>query len=298
MERKQFNILLLEDDENMVHIVEHVLADDMYNIVVAKNGEEGLKKLDHFHPDIIISDIMMPLMDGYQFRDAIREREDFYLTSFVFMSSRTTTEDRVKGLNHGIDAYISKPFDLKEFRAIVDSMIQKRIQLERLVNHDALTKVYNRNKILKELEKEVARTKRYRHPLSIIMMDVDFFKNVNDTHGHPEGDSVLETIAQEIRSSLRKIDMAGRVGGEEFLIILPATNSEGAKVFAERMRERISSLEIGSKKIQVTISGGTVTAPDDGVDSKTLISKADEALYQAKRAGRDKIVAWSVDNKE
>ncbi|HOW51321.1 MAG TPA: diguanylate cyclase [bacterium] len=288
-EKSTFNILVVDDDENVLQLVKIILADRKYHLVTARDGKEALDKLGTFRPDIIICDILMPNLDGYQFRDAIRDRDEYYLTSFIFMSAKTTTEDRVRGIEHGVDAYITKPFDVVEFRAIVNSMIKKRLQLERLVNHDALTHVYNKRKIIGELERELQRVKRYSNSLSIIIVDIDHFKQVNDTHGHPEGDTVLETIAETARNSLRAIDMIGRIGGEEFLIILPETDLNGALIYADRLRMMVAALVIGPNDIKVTISGGIATAPAHAVDREPLIRKADEALYEAKRAGRDRI---------
>ncbi len=289
-EKSIFNILVVDDDENVLQLVKIILADRKYNLVTAHDGQEALDKLGNFRPDIIICDILMPNLDGYQFRDAIRDRDEYYLTSFIFMSAKTTTEDRVRGIEHGVDAYITKPFDVVEFRAIVNSMIKKRLQLERLVNHDALTHVYNKRKIIGELDRELQRVKRYGNPLSILIIDIDHFKQVNDTHGHPEGDTVLATIAETALNSLRAIDMIGRIGGEEFLLILPETDLNGALIYADRLRMMIAALVIGANDIKVTISGGIATAPVHAVDREPLIRKADEALYEAKRAGRDRIV--------
>lgn len=292
IEKSRFDILLIDDDANVLNIVKRLLSEDKYNIVTATNGREGIEKLVNFYPDIIICDIVMPLMDGYEFRDAIRERDEYYLTSFIFMSAKSTTDDKVRGLQHGVDAYITKPFNLTEFKAIVDSMIAKRIQLERLVNHDALTRLFNKRKIINEFERELLRVRRYGHLLSVFSFDIDFFKKVNDTYGHPEGDLVLETLAKVAREVMREIDMLGRIGGEEFLFLLPETDKEGALRFAERFRERIKQVSIGENNITITISGGIVTAPADGDDRTELLRKVDNALYEAKHSGRDKVLSW------
>jgi diguanylate cyclase (GGDEF)-like protein len=290
-EKNSFNILLVDDDDNVLKLLGIVLSEQRYHLVTARDGVEALEKLEHFHPDIIICDIVMPRIDGYRFRDAIRDREEFSLTSFIFMSAKTTTEDRIRGIEHGIDAYITKPFDIAEFRAIVGAMVKKRQQLERLVNHDALTRIYNKRKIMTELERELHRVKRYGNPLSALIIDLDHFKRVNDTHGHPEGDTVLEVLARTIKESLRAIDLIGRVGGEEFLILLPETDTAGALIYGGRLCVMARSLVIGPREIRLTISGGIATAPMHGTERDELIRRADEALYEAKRAGRDRMMA-------
>ncbi len=290
--KNRFYILIVDDDENTRFLIKRILSDDRYVLETAADGKEALEKLTFFHPDIIVCDIMMPNMDGYEFRDAIRDKEEYHLTSFVFISAKTGTEDRIRGLESGVDAYITKPFDTKEFLALINAMTAKRLQLEKLVNHDALTKVFNKRKILSELDRELLRVRRYNHPLGVMIFDIDHFKQVNDTYGHPEGDMVLEALSAIARQTLREIDMIGRFGGEEFLVLMPETDLAGAVRFGDRLRKRLHQTPMGERQLIITVSMGIVIAPDDGDQSTVLIKKADEALYTAKRSGRDRVIHW------
>lgn len=290
MEEKQMcKILLVEDDNSTVKVIQYILKNENVVIEHARNGEEGLEKMTHFYPHIIICDIMMPVMNGYEFRDRIRDRDDRYLIPFIFLSAKAETEDRVKGLEYGVDMYVTKPFHPKEFVAIVKAMFKRRIELERLINFDALTTVFNKRKIMADLDMEIARMNRYSHPLSIIVFDIDLFKNINDTYGHTAGDIVLARVSAKIKELIRDIDLLGRIGGEEFLLIMPNTDKKGARILGERLRQEVADLVIGQDEISVTISGGIATGSTDGAESGVLFNNADKALYEAKENGRNRI---------
>ena len=284
-------VLVVEDDPNIVHMVSIILNKSGIKTVGARDGEHALEMLNQLMPSLIISDIMMPNMDGYAFRRELLKRDEIRLIPFFFLSAKGKAHDIVHGMELDADAYIPKPFEPDVLLAKVKAVLRRYSHLNELLQYDTLTKVFNRRTVESNLNAELNRVKRYKQPASIMLLDLDFFKNINDTYGHDFGDLVLKKISATLLENMRDTDYVGRVGGEEFVLVMPNTEKKTGVLAADRLREIIARLVFDTAGLHVTISGGVATAPEDGEDIERLMKKADLALYAAKNNGRNCIVA-------
>jgi diguanylate cyclase (GGDEF)-like protein len=291
MEEVKQKILVVEDDKLIVKILVRILKKNNYEPLIAYNGLEAFESLKSGAvPDMIICDIMMPKMDGLLFRKKMVEYEEFKMIPFMFVTAKSNTKDKIIGLELGVDDYITKPFAPEEVVARVKAILNRYEQYNQLIRFDGLTQLFNRRTVEFKLLNELNRVKRYDVLSSILLIDLDHFKNINDTFGHRFGDKVLVETSKEILRQLREVDFAGRIGGEEFLIVMPETNKADAFQVSERLRKAVSHIVFSGYDCQITISGGLVSAPLDGVEMDRLLKKADSALYLAKNAGRNRIV--------
>jgi two-component system, cell cycle response regulator len=249
---------------------------------------------------LLISDWMMPEMDGLELCRRIRAAGIAGYTYFIILTAREKKEDIVKGLEAGADDFLVKPFIPEELKCRV--LIGERIldlekRILQLASTDPLTGIWNRRAFMERLKAELERTARERTSLSIIMVDIDHFKRVNDEHGHQAGDQVLQQFSRRLMELARTYDFLGRYGGEEFIACLPNTNEAQARSIAERLRRGVEEMAIslpGGENIPITASFGTAShlaaAGKDDVDR--IIKRADDALYKAKREGRNCVRAW------
>ena len=306
-------ILVVDDHPDNVEIINVRLSSRGYQIEAASNGEEALAHVQESPPDLILLDVMMPLMDGYEVSRRIKNDPELPFIPIILVTARDSTQDKVEGLDAGADDYLTKPVNFAELEARVRSMLRiKRLQDEldlknrelELVNKrlrklsitDGLTELFNHRHIHELLHEEFERTKRSGEPMAVAMMDLDRFKQVNDTYGHPTGDVILYETAEILRQTVREIDMVGRYGGEEFVAILPGADEDAANRFAERVRHAVAShvYRDEANEVRMTVSGGVASFPGNGVDHPDLlIKRADEALYAAKQGGRNRIVCAS-----
>jgi len=277
-----------------------------HDVVVVSNGREALARLEERTFPIVLSDWVMPEMDGLQLCRAIRAKFADDYVFIILITARDTSDDVVEGLEAGADDYIKKPFNtdelgarLKSGRRVIElasSLKRANEESTRRSNTDSLTGLYNRGYLDGTLDQEVERAVSLQVPLSVILCDIDCFKQVNDTHGHRAGDSVLEAFAERVRGTVRRSgDWVARFGGEEFLVVLPNTSPEAGAVAAERIRGNVSreAVSIDGQSITVTASFGVAgwvpgLSPDT-LDARRLIDLADSLLYQAKKAGRDQV---------
>ncbi len=285
------HILVVEDDPNVANLIRIVLSKNMMQVSLVSDGNEALSHLKSHYSDIIISDIMMPNMDGYAFREALLEDEGLRTIPFLFLTAKDQNKDIVAGMEYDVEDYIPKPFDPEVLLAKVTAILRKYERINKLLLYDALTNVFNRRTLEFRLSNELKRVNRYQQPVTIIMADLDHFKKINDNFGHDFGDVVLKTVASLFKEELRDTDYVGRVGGEEFVLVLPNTNKEAGLFVADRMRSRVEAYRFDHEEVTVTFSGGAVAAPEDGTEMKTLLKKADQAMYRAKENGRNQIVA-------
>lgn len=296
-------ILIAEDDLISRKMLESILSKWGYEVKAASSGTEAWEILNSDSaPQIAILDWMMPGMDGVEVCSKVRQREsgiDHY-TYIILLTAKTEKKDLITGMESGADDYILKPFDPHELgvriragQRIIELQNQIRAAKERhllLSRTDGLTGILNRRALYESLEKEILRAGREKTPLSIIMLDIDFFKKINDTYGHNAGDAVLKELVRRILAELRPYDTFGRYGGEEFIILLPGAFMYECLTVSERIRGAIrnKSFDIPPSGIQVTSSFG-VAEFDFKENSDTLINRADVALYKAKKNGRDRI---------
>lgn len=307
-------ILLVDDTVTERMIMTALLKNLGHEVICAENGQQavGLYTAEHF--DLILLDVVMPVMDGYEASQQIRSLNhgDGDWTPIILLSGRTEPDDIAAGIKAGADDYLTKPVDLVILSAKMQAMqrissMRRRLlevsaeleeansKLQRLANIDALTELTNRRQMNKYLERMLLHCARSALPLSIIMLDIDYFKDYNDHYGHPAGDSCLKKVAKILeRSITRPIDMAARYGGEEFIIILPETQVVGAHHLAEKIRLGIENLSIPHVKSEeygkVTASFGVSSIlPTEASTLQHLIKEADQALYQAKESGRNRV---------
>lgn len=296
-------ILIAEDDLISRKMLESILSKWGYEVQAASSGTEAWDILNSdTAPQIAILDWMMPGMDGVEVCSKVRQREsgiDHY-TYIILLTAKTEKKDLITGMESGADDYILKPFDPHELgvriragQRIIELQNQLRSAKEKhlvLSRTDGLTGILNRRALYESLEKEILRSGREKTPLSIIMMDIDFFKKINDTYGHNAGDAVLKEFARRILAELRPYDTFGRYGGEEFIVLLPGAFMYEVLAVSERIRGAIRNkpFDITPSGIQVTSSFG-VAEFDFKENSDALINRADQALYKAKKNGRDRI---------
>jgi two-component system, cell cycle response regulator len=270
---------------------------------IAYNGGQAWAELQKEDaPRLAILDWMMPEMDGVEVCGKVRERTDAPYVYILLLSAKSQREDLVKGMESGADDYITKPFDANELkvrlragRRILDLQTQLMSAQEALRDQaarDPLTGIWNRNALFDVFRRELARADREGNQLTIVMLDIDHFKNLNDTHGHMAGDAVLREFTSRITASLRPYDAVGRYGGEEFLVVLPGCAVEAGMRHADRLRGLITDLPFDTSegRHSVTCSLGVAsTSSTNPKDPDSLIRAADAALYRAKRNGRNRV---------
>ncbi len=291
-------ILIAEDDDVARIKLEFMLGKWGYEVVIARDGFEALHLLEREDaPLLAILDWVMPELDGIEVCRKLRQSGRAPYIYLIILTGKGAEHDVLAAMEAGADDYLRKPFDLEELRARVragERIVTLQEALRAQASRDALTGLLNRGAIMELLQRELARAWRATSPVSVILADLDHFKNVNDTYGHPVGDAVLRDTAKRLRVPLRLYDSLGRYGGEEFLIVLPGCASTSAVAVAERVRIAIAeiSIELPEGRIAVTASFGTASAGDaQGFESDGLIQAADEALYRAKRGGRNRVEA-------
>jgi diguanylate cyclase (GGDEF)-like protein len=290
-------ILVVDDDKILTKLVRTRLEAENYRVFVASNGEEALHVLEKKKPDLVLLDIMMPGIDGFETCERIRSQPAYRHLPVIMLTAKDHPSEKVKGLDIGADDYITKPYESDELLARIRAGLRARKEYDRMtkmVELDALTCLYNRRSFDQRLEEEFSRAERYNRELSLIMLDIDHFKTVNDTYGHQVGDIVLKQVADLIQKNVRKSDIPYRYGGEEFVILAPETDVAGVKTCAERIRASCERYRFGKgkKPILITISEGFSCYQLDSASSpEDLLHKADSALYQAKAAGGNCIAA-------
>lgn len=306
-------VLLIEDTLTLVMLITDLIEREGHEVIAARDGEEGIRQFLSAAPDLILLDVLMPKMDGYEVARRIRALDTEHWTPIIFLSGMVKDQDIAKGIDVGGDDYLTKPVSqvvlgakLKAMQRIADMrrrLVQASRELEtanrELEAHshsDGLTGIANRRYFDIALEREWRRCARTRNPLSLLFLDADCFKQYNDNYGHLKGDQCLQNIAQALTNSLQRGgDLAARYGGEEFAVILSNADSGSAANVAELVRRAIEDLRIphehSSAAKFVTASIGCATLIPRGEQSfEFLISLADSALYRAKSAGRNRVV--------
>jgi diguanylate cyclase (GGDEF)-like protein len=280
---------MIDDAKSMHGIVKARLLADGLDFHSAFNGDQGLTLALALQPDIILLDVEMPSPDGFEVCQRLKADPALSNIPVIFLTGISSTEEKIRGLNLGAVDYITKPFDAAELQARVRVGLRIKELLDLLSKKamiDGLTGLYNRGYLNQRLHEELAYVARHKRPMSVIMLDVDHFKSINDTHGHGFGDTVLKGIASILQQLSRTEDVACRFGGEEFAILARETYASTAMAFAERIRIGVQSATFsrGSISVSVTCSLG-IAGSDDGTDG--VIDRADQALYESKRAGRN-----------
>ena len=292
----KYSILVIDDEKTNLMALNTILSPD-YTIFIAKSGQEGLKRIGIDKPDLILLDILMPEMDGFEVLKRLKESEDTRDIPVIIITSLDNEADEEKGLELGAVDYIGKPFK----NAIVKARVRIHIQIlhqirtiERLGMIDGLTNIPNRRCFDDRLALEWRRALREQKPLAFMMLDMDTFKAYNDTYGHPQGDTLLRTMAQIFTATiLRPLDFAARLGGEEFGILLPNTDLQAAVRIAEKIRLKVETARIPTvegKITAATVSIGVASlVPFPQITVDEFIALADGNLYMAKEKGRNQV---------
>jgi two-component system cell cycle response regulator len=299
-----FTIAIVDDDAAIRRLVRLFLTRAGYDTIECTTGAEAREALNSQPWDLVILDRRLPDLDGVVLAHELKSNPEMRIRYIIMLTGEDEQEDKVEGLELGADDYITKPFQYPELLAriragkrIVD--LQKELtetnkRLELLSITDGLTKLHNHRYFQDELARAFEESQRYQRPLSLAMIDIDFFKKINDTYGHAVGDDVLKYAARLYRTSVRSTDLVARYGGEEFAVMMPETALDDAIAFAEKIRTMVeqSPMETQAGNVPVTISIGVASVPHTRIHSaKELIIAADKALYRAKRSGRNQVQA-------
>ena len=303
-------ILIADDSIVSRHLLEATLRKWGYDVAVACDGQQALDLLQGDEaPALAILDWMMPGLTGLEVCRRIRQRSREPYIYILLLTSKSQKEDLIEGMEAGADDYITKPFDQHELQVrlragkrladLQAELLSAREALREQATRDSLTHIWNRSSILEMLSRELARAERERTPVGVVIVDLDHFKNVNDSHGHLAGDAVLCEAARRMQGAIRHYDSIGRYGGEEFLILLPGCDEQSSFTQAERLRRQIENAEMSLNEtcLRLTASFGVTCAmPGDPWTPEGLIRKADEALYLAKKLGRNRAEFLSFDS--
>jgi diguanylate cyclase (GGDEF)-like protein len=315
-------LLIADDDRGVLSQIRAGLDGFGYHFVEAHDGTAVLTALRKAQPDLLLMDVEMPGLGGVEITRIVKANQGtpgFGFIPVILMTARRTT-GKVEGLELGADDYLTKPFDMLELaarvrsmlrlKALQDALLEKNRELDRinkeleekrqelllLSRTDGLTGLINRRHFEERLAAEFARAKRYRAPLSCFLLDIDHFKKVNDTYGHPFGDLVLREVAGVARRALRDVDVLARYGGEELVALLPETTPEEAWRAAERVRMGVEAMRLTHRGgpepvvVRCTASIGVATFPAPGIDGpEALVKAADDCLYVAKQSGRNQV---------
>jgi len=315
--REKIKVLIADDEEIIREMLAEHLTDEGYSVTAVPSGEAALDIFREDHEHLVITDIRMGGMSGIQLLEEIRKLDPDALV--IIITSHASLDSAVETMRAGAYDYIFKPFEdldqitqvvmramdkislVNENRALMEDLEQSNVRMEQsnealreLATRDGLTGIFNHRHFKEVLEREMTRAVRYQRPLCMIMVDVDHFKNYNDSHGHPAGDYVLKILAEIIVARLRDVDSCARYGGEEFAVLLPETNLKSGKEVCEDIRGLVENYPFEGRETQplgkVTISLGVAEFPADCDNSVSLVKKADEAMYRAKNDGRNRTV--------
>ena len=295
-------ILVAEDDVTSRGILTAVLKKWDFDPVAAEDGDTAWDVLQRPDaPQLLLLDWNMPGIDGLEICRRLRKKDPINPPYVILLTARSEKGDIVKGLEAGANDFVAKPYDSEELQARIrvgqrmlelqSHLMKARDTLAHQATHDFLTGVLNRRAIWDRLKQEISRAERKNDSLSIGMLDIDHFKNINDTYGHHVGDEALVAFTRCIQNELREYDCVGRYGGEEFLVIAPGAIGSGRESLYERLRARIAGAEIVTNEGSISLTVSIGAAPGTGQTcGDTLIAIADAALYQAKAAGRNCVV--------
>lgn len=290
----KFSVLVVDDEPDKRLLLAFAMRNEGYEVYTAEDGAEGLAAVEVHQPDLIVTDVMMPRMDGYEMIRRVRANPRTRFIPVIIQSAARIQEKDVRlGSEIGALGYLTDPTDLDLLRARARTLLEFKQYLDSCQEAaftDHLTGLANRRRFERQLEREVARTERYGHPFCLVLVDIDNFKGINDAHGHDAGDEALRLVANAIQSDTRGIDTGARIGGDEFAVILPETNLERGLEVAERLRASVSALELPSA-VRLAASLGVAELPSCAVGGDALRASADAALYEAKRGGRDRVCA-------
>lgn len=304
------HVLLIEDSPTQAQYMRLLLEDAGYQVTFAETGQKGIEIAETAQPDVVLLDVVLPDMDGFNVCHRIRQRSRLYIPILMLTEKRTDMEDKVGGLTAGADEYLSKSSEDRELLARVGSLLRIRQVIEDIYKRmengeqsyqtlrqatltDRLTGLYNQHYFAEDLHRQFALARRYINPLGCVMMDIDLFHDFNARYGQSAGDWILQGVASLVKQNVREVDMIARCGGEEFVVLLPMVDMKGAAVLAERLRTLVEEhLWENSSfgKLHITVSLGVAAIPTQGIETaERLVACADKALRRAKANGRNRL---------
>jgi len=318
-------VLIVDDDRRVRDVLHEIFLSNGYKCLVAQNGREGLEMFGTARPPLTVTDVKMPVMDGVEFLKAARQKDPD--AAIIILTGVGDVKTAIESLKHGAHDFILKPVNVEELLIAAERALERRellierreyqVTLERRVEEatrdldaaykelettnsrlkefsfkDDVTGLYNRRFFSIRLEEEISRYRRFNHPVSVVLLDLDGFKDVNDRLGHAAGDEILRDIAQILLKHSRGINVISRYGGDEFVVLLVETPKAGARLYADRIRQVVSTYPF-SHGCRITASFGVSSLPEDiAAAPDDIVKTADEALYAAKRAGKNKVAGY------
>jgi len=294
------SILIVEDDQAIAQMIKLILGKHNHQLRHVSNGEEALQIINDPPPDLIISDVMMPGLNGFGLAEQLQKANETRSIPIIFVTALSQIEYVSHGLNLGAVDYLTKPFRALELEARVnaalrlkfaqDDLRKANVQLNELALIDSLTDLHNFRYASEFLGQALPHASRYHEPLSAMMIDLDYFKKVNDTYGHLTGNEILKELAAILKAQARQADVVCRYGGEEFLIICPKNSKENSAAMAERIRNTVGAHKFPHIGWPLTVSLGVGTYdPQRDTNVEAFIARVDAALYQAKNSGRNRV---------
>lgn len=299
MNSKVTSVLLVDDDPAMLRLLARWLEVAGYEVRTASDGNEAKLAIEASCPQIVVTDWEMPGLDGHELCRWVRAQTLPHYVYLMLLTVRSGLDDLVRGLDSGADDFLKKPIDRDELVARLRSasrVLELEQRLSVLARCDGLTGLPSRRTFFEFLQREWSRSRRYHFPLSCVMVDIDYFKRINDLYGHAAGDEVIRRVGQCLADGCRNSDVVCRYGGEEFCLLLPETNEDNAAIWANRIRQRLAEMviEYGDQKLNITASFGIAQRMDDTTSPEQIVDMADQALLVAKRSGRDRVVNFHL----
>lgn len=301
VENSERRLLLVEDDQAVLDVVLEALKSEGFQVKATTSAREAMQLVQDYGPHLVLTDNDMPEITGLEMLRELRIRKNY--VTVIFLSGRTDAQFVSDALLAGADDYVRKPFRINELLARIQvalrtndlhrDLLEANAKLSEQIEHDDLTGLYNMKSMYPRIDMEIKRAQRAERHMACIMLDMDKFKSVNDSHDHLFGSFVLKEMGHLIAKTMRETDFAARYGGDEFLVVLTETEIDGVKVFCERLRKAVESRVFtdGKDSIKLTISlGFSVGGFGDARDARALLRAADHNLYQAKNMGRNRFI--------
>lgn len=305
-------VLLVEDDKKDAQLISNHLKKMPIHLQIVRTGSEALKKLQYEKIDLLLLDLILPDIDGISICRKVKNNEKTMSVQVVIVTTLDDLKVKIRGIEEGADDFLLKPLNCDEIKARVKALLKKKAFIDKLNNRadvalkaaitDKLTGLHNYAFFRHFIGLEIKRSLRHENKMALLMIDVDNFKQFNDTYGHPEGDRALHILGRLIKESVRDVDLAARYGGEEFVVVLPYSGWQSGKQVADRLLEKINSQRItvedsSSEPIRLSVSIGLAVFPDNGMTAESIINAADTALYHAKNCGKNRTCCAEVPNK-
>jgi len=287
-------ILVVDDNPLNLRMLADWLATEHYVVNTATDGFEALAKIAAERPDIVLLDVVMPELNGFEVCRRIKADPTMADIPVIMVTALSDVDDLVRGFDAGAEDFVTKPFNFDALMARVRSQLRRKRHYERIAEEalvDPLTCAFNRRYLDAHAPRLAARCRAARNPVGVLMIDVDNLKQINDARGHPAGDRVLKEVVDRVTSALGPSDLVARMGGDEFVVVMPETDQDAALQIAERLRSRIGDTPVEGVAVTVSV-GAAASRPDEEEELDATLQRADAALYEAKRAGGNRVIAY------